>query len=200
MSSGSAHADLLEAVALSRLGRSREGDEAGVERLVNLANAPALLPPPEPDMRMRHHLLARCLCDGMQDIAASAATGYATTTIAALKKSPAFQELVEYYRSQAEVRLVDVYERKAMVGATALEEIQQRLDNPAIRAAMTLGELRELVKVTLGDKPAVAPQGEGGAAPPGVAVTVQFVAPPQAAQVRAQETLELRGDGKGSFT
>lgn len=164
-----------QALRMSYVRDLTQGEAASID----LVHLPALPSSPAAQMRYRHHLLAKSLARGASVIEASAETGYATGTISALQSSPAFRELLEYYKAQHEVKHLEVAERRMQVGVQALEELAERLDDPERRNAIPTSELRKIVDTALG-----AFAGKGGAGtqastmlPGGIALNVQFVAP-----------------------
>lgn len=213
--------DLLDAVVLGMLGKAtpRRGPSAPplhieyvrdmtLEDVAALAdpNRPTLpsLASPAQVMRHKHHLLARSIASGASDIQASAETGYAIGTIGTLKKSPAFTELVEYYKGNKEVRMLELAERRAIVGTMVLEEIEERLSDEEVRKRLTMKELRELVGTVIGEGSAVkpgpsAPGGFGGLPPGGALLNVTFTsaAPPIGVQASdGATTIELVANEK----
>lgn len=124
-----------------------------------------------------HHQLARMLAQGMEAVAASAATGYSQSYISLiLNHDPAFAELVAYYASEREAVFVDTLERMKSVGVDSLEKLHQRLLDENIEWSNR--ELMEAVKLLL-----VEPQrsganvgaGAGAGSAAGVTVNVKFV-------------------------
>jgi hypothetical protein len=79
-------------------------------------------------VRTQHHHLARLIASGAKDVEAGAISGFSSSRVSILRRDPAFAELVEYYRSQAEQKFLDVHERLASVGMAVVEEIHERLE------------------------------------------------------------------------
>jgi hypothetical protein len=79
-------------------------------------------------LRSQHHTLARLLSGGMKAVEASLVTGYSQSRISLLQKDPAFQELMSYYKGQAEECFVDVHKRLGDLGTAVVEELQERLE------------------------------------------------------------------------
>lgn len=97
-------------------------------------------------LRYPHHTLARLLAEGKSNPECSAITGYAVASIPIYLRDPAFRELVEYYKDQAGQKYLDVHERLAAVGTTALEIMQERLMDEDEAKKITIGQLREIVE------------------------------------------------------
>ena len=212
--------DLLECIALGlapqapasarplQLRYLRDMSEADAHALTapEAPRVPALLlagRSPAEQMRYRHHLLAKSLARGATDVEAAAETGYALETIRGHKASPAFRELLAYYESQHEVRHLEVAERRTHVGVQALEELAERLDDPARREAIPTQELRRIVESTLGrigqgpSGPALVPV--GGALGGGLTLNVQFVAPPAQGGPSGSPVIELEANRDGEI-
>lgn len=142
---------------------------------------PEILAPPEVgavtptvlELRHGHHTIARLLADGTKQVEISAITGYSQSRISILKGDPAFQELIEYYRTQKEAIYLDVHQRLGTLAITAVEELQQRLDEEPHK--ITNREVREIAEMALDrsyTKGATQPK-----APGAMSLTVQFVTP-----------------------
>lgn len=132
-------------------------------------------------LRERHHAIARLVAEGRKGVEISAILGVSQTWLSTLKSDPAFVELVQYYASQKEAMYLDVHERLAMVGGTALAILQDRLD--AEGEDMSTRELRELAEFAF-DR-SVAPAkgaGQAGGQTGGAPVTVQVNFVPAARQ------------------
>lgn len=132
-------------------------------------------------LRSAHHLIAKLLADGIKQVEVSALTGYSQSRISILKGDPAFQELIEYYKTQKEAIYHDVHQRLSTLGLTAVEELQQRLEEAPEK--LSNREVKEIAELAL-DRTGMGPkgsggQGQGGGPAGGVSVTVQFVDAPQ---------------------
>lgn len=91
-----------------------------------------------------HHSLARCLAAGMKMTQAALVTGYSQVRIYGLQADPAFQSLVEDYRSEAKSIFADLAERMNDLSLDAIELLQERLhENPE---GFTVPVLLDLVK------------------------------------------------------
>ena len=77
----------------------------------------------------RHHALARLIAGGTSEAEASLITGYVSSRISILKQSPAFQELVEFYREKTEEKFLTFYDHLAGVATDAVLELRERLED-----------------------------------------------------------------------
>jgi hypothetical protein len=131
------------------------------------------LPPTVQSLRASHHQLAQLVALGMSDGDAALATGYSLSRVSILKADPTFQQLLEHYSTQRELRFADVLERMKVLGLSTLDELQARLEeNPNGFANRELLEMVDLMLVKSRSGPGMA-TGPGGQAP--VTVNVSFV-------------------------
>jgi hypothetical protein len=77
----------------------------------------------------RHHLAARMIADGMKLSDVAYATAYSATTIANLRKDPAFRDLLAYYHGQKEQVYLDVHQRLGSLGMAAVDKLQSRIEH-----------------------------------------------------------------------
>jgi hypothetical protein len=108
--------------------------DIGAADIALLATERSVQPSTIKRLRDRHHQLARCLAQGMSNAEASAITGYDPSRISILKGDPTFQELLELYREHENVQLAEFQRRASTVTLTALENLQDILEdeeNPA---------------------------------------------------------------------
>lgn len=154
----------------------REIEESDIAFLANsVQTKPQLIT----RVRNTHHKLAKLLATGESNASASLLTGYSPSYISEIQRDPTFRELLAYYCTQDEVRVADVRERMTAVGLSALDEMQQRLEEDPSK--WSNGQLMELTELTLVKTGRVGGSGGGfGAAPTGgagVSVNVSFVSP-----------------------
>ena len=181
--------DLLEQLITDNIGsaRGRRTVPLSIEvvRELNTGDLEVLANPPKQGitttplakLRHTHHMLARLIAEGRPGVECSAITGYSQSRISILKHDPAFEELVEYYKGQAEAKYLDVHERLAGLGIDTIEELQDRLASEPEK--FSARELMELAELTL-DRSVAPPKGGakangGGGAP--VAIAINFVTP-----------------------
>lgn len=106
-------------------------------------------------LQAAHHHVARLMTTGQSYGEISAQTGYTISTISALERNPAFQELLAHYSSMAEMVHADVLEQTKSVGLAAIGELQRRFDeNPEKFSDSQLTEIADKFIV----KPYVAGQ------------------------------------------
>lgn len=100
-------------------------------------------------IRATHHRAARLIARGLSYVEVAREVGRTSQRISDLMKDPTFQELVRYYQTQIEEAEVEEgVEFSGIVkdvARLALEEIQERLDDPTKRAQIPIGELRQLM-------------------------------------------------------
>lgn len=170
--------EVLETIALARPGASGPGlvylrdlAESDVSALRSGAG-PGLPANPLARLKHTHHLLARLIAEGRKQVEISLITGYSPSRISVLKDDPAFKELVSYYAEQAEAIYANVHERRAQLGLSAIEELQERVDTDP--QSFSNRELMELVETTL-DSPAKTAAGPGALGPGGLNINIAFV-------------------------
>lgn len=154
--------------------------------LAILADTPnkGVTTPPVQRLRHSHHLIARLKAEGRRDVEIAAWTGYSQSRLSILNNDPAFQELIAYYKLNAEACYVGVHEKLAEVGQLALEEVRDRLlDEDRVDKMPT-----ELLMKIMGDafERSVAPAkgpARGSNGPTAIAVNVQFVEPQASSRV-----------------
>jgi hypothetical protein len=125
-------------------------------------------------LRTGHHQLAQLLAAGVEDAEASFITGRSVTGITALRGDPAFRELLAYYATQQEKRDHNVYDRLVTSGLTALEILQQRLEESPEK--FTNNDLKGILEATMDRSAAPARGGQRNGAPSsGLNVSINFV-------------------------
>lgn len=132
-------------------------------------------------IKTSHHLLAMVIAGGAGNERASFITGYSPQTVAQLKLSPMFRELVAYYASQKEEEFKDFHRKAAAIGMDALDVLHERiLTNPDNIKFDDLRKLAETLmdRTVLPSKVAKAP-GDGVPSPAPLTV-IQFIDSPNA--------------------
>ncbi len=99
-------------------------DIASLEDRPRGSKAPALV-----RISARHHRLARMLAEGFEPSAAGLACNLVGSRVAILQADPMFRELVEFYRGKVTERYLDMHERLSGVAETALDILQERLED-----------------------------------------------------------------------
>lgn len=161
----------LEAIALlappPARGRTAKAVAFGAQRELNVQDIAALHAPdavvtrqaPLQVLRYRHHRLARLLAEGHKHVAIAEMVGYTPGRISVLLEDPAFRELVEHYAEAVRDEYLDVHERLAALGVSAMEELQERLDESP--KALSNKELQGIMETAL-DR-SIAPNKASGA-------------------------------------
>lgn len=134
----------------------------------------AIVTPVNPlqEIRHRHHLLARLVAEGHKYVAISGMIGISQSRITVLMDDPAMQELVAHYAEKVQTEYLDVHTRLASLGVSAMEELQERLDDEEKRANIKTKELTEIIEKSF-DR-SIAPNKSAGASS-GVSVSVNFI-------------------------
>jgi hypothetical protein len=139
----------LDLASLTSPGRKPARVEGEVLRPVEAADIATLsLPAPGaiPIKRLseRHHQLARLLARGVRGEEAAVALGYDPARVSVLRSSPAFEELLSFYRSQLDAEFADFGETLRGLSADAVLILRERLEDEP--EAATLGQLLEIAK------------------------------------------------------
>jgi len=96
-------------------------------------------------LRSRHHALAKALAQGMRPGIAAATYGYSASRVSILAGDPAFRELVEHYRKEADFDYARMQERLTGIAVEAMDEIERRLEEAPEK--IKTKELKELVEL-----------------------------------------------------
>lgn len=121
--------------------------------LVELGSTPAqkLGPPPLKKLGAIHQKAAQLVAAGHSDTEVALAVGRTPQRIRDLKVDPSFAELVAIYASEREERLADAQQRIDVglinIAELSLDEITERLEDPARVAKMPTSELRQLLQM-----------------------------------------------------
>jgi hypothetical protein len=81
----------------------------------------------------RHHAVARLIASGVSEASAAMTLGYETSRIAALKASPAFQELLALYRRDVDSKFSTVLDHMAGLSRDALLELRERMEEEPLK-------------------------------------------------------------------
>lgn len=93
----------------------------------------------------RHHSLARALASGMSESEASFAVGISLSRVSILKQSPAFAELLEFYRKDVQALYMDMHDRLKTIAMDSAQILMDRLEDEPDK--ISTGQLMELVKM-----------------------------------------------------
>ena len=140
-------------------------------------------------LRLGHHQVAQYLAAGTDPREVAFLTGRSLSSIQSLVSDPAFRELLAYYEENQAQRDFNAYDRLVTIGGTAMEILQERLDENPERFGNN--ELRQIIESTM-DRSAAPAKGDprrGGLPTGGVSLNIKFVQPgavPQATIVDVQ--------------
>jgi hypothetical protein len=100
----------------------------------------------------RHHALARSLAGGMPIGDAATLQGYTISRVSILQSDPAFKELLEFYREDAQRPYRDLHIRLAGLSMDAAEELSVRLEEDMQTEEIkdkkvSIGQLMEITKL-----------------------------------------------------
>lgn len=129
--------------------------------IVSLAveGARPVAPPMLQQIRAVHHAAARLCAQGRSDVEVALIVGRTAQRIRDLRLDPAFKHLVSVYAASVEDKAFEDSERlRGMlvdVAETAVIEIRDRVEDPARRSTIPIGELRQIA--TMGLDRTVAP-------------------------------------------
>lgn len=129
----------------------------------------------------RHRNLARLLAMGKPAWECAIITGYTESRISILKSDPAMQNLIKHYSEEKDIVYVQAHEKMAQVASTALDVLQDRLEDPEHVAKMSDGQLLQIVEVAA-DRSGMGPSSKSE-----VNVNVNIADRLEAARKRAQE-------------
>jgi len=105
-------------------------------------------------LRDSHHAVAKLLVQGLSVAEVSLQTGYAISRISVLQRDPAFRELMEFYRNDAERIAADFTAKAALVSLDFLQELHERvLDRPELLADSTVIEAFKVIADRAGFAP-----------------------------------------------
>lgn len=93
-----------------------------------------------------HHAVARLIADGLREIEIALITGYTPARITQLKRDPAFQELIAFYRANVDLARQDLHDRLASLSFDAAQELGRRLEEDPDN--FSLKELMSVIAMT----------------------------------------------------
>lgn len=129
----------------------------------------------------RHRNLARLLAMGKTDQECAIITGYTPSRISILKTDPAMRNLIKHYSEEKDIIFVQAHEKMAQVASTALDVLQDRLEDPEEVAKLSVGQLLQVVEVAA-DRSGLGPTSKSE-----VSVNVNIADRLEAARKRARE-------------
>lgn len=160
----------------------------GVEAASILEQAEATAYRPKVDtnavqtMRVRHHQIARLLAMGKTPAAIGRIMDCSGATISNLEKSPAFQALLMEYMAMLDQNSIETVTRMRVLGNLGIDELTQRLAEPAKARDFKTNDLIEVIKLTA-DRTGLGPTSNkvvqlNGALSPADIRAFKAVAPP----------------------
>lgn len=99
-------------------------------------------------LRDSHHRVAQLLAEGHRPFDVSAITGYSASHLSQLQADPAFCELVQHYRDNAQAQHIVMHERLEALGQDAIQELHSRLHSPGGEELST-AQIIEISKLAL---------------------------------------------------
>lgn len=129
----------------------------------------------------RHRNLARLLAMGKPNWECAIITGYTESRISILKSDPAMQNLIKHYSEEKDIVYVQAQEKIAQVASTALDVLQDRLEDPEHVAKMSDGQLLQIAEFAT-DRSGLGPSSKSE-----VQVNINIADRLEAARKRAQE-------------
>jgi hypothetical protein len=139
----------LDLVSLTSRGRKPSPQVAEVVRSADEADLASLALPAPGALEIkrlseRHHGLARALARGIPPGEAAVMYGYEPSRVSILQASPAFVELLSFYREKVDAEFADFASQMGGLAADAVGILRDRLE--ADPDAATLGQLLEIAK------------------------------------------------------
>lgn len=96
-------------------------------------------------IRISHHEAAKLLATGHSALEVSALTGYSPGTIYALRRSPAFIELMNHYQSMRTKEVLDLASRMKMAAQDGVERVHEMMHEEGATPAFVLKATTELL-------------------------------------------------------
>jgi hypothetical protein len=104
-------------------------------------------------LRDSHHAVARLLAHGLTPFQVSLQTGYSPSRISTLQVDPAFQELREFYRRNADAVAQEFEAKMQLVAQDAAQRIHEMVQDDEIESPALLNEIFK----TFADRAGFAP-------------------------------------------
>jgi len=149
------------------------GEERGVQKPKQLSSLAML--------SERHRNLARLLAMGKTDWECSVITGYTPSRISILKSDPAMKNLIAHYSEEKDIVYVQAHEKMAQVVSTALDVLQERLEDEEQVKEMSTNQILQIIEVSA-DRSGLGPSSKSE-----VSVNVNIATRLEEARKRAKE-------------
>jgi hypothetical protein len=95
-------------------------------------------------LKIRHHEIARLMAAGLSDKDIMENLGGSRANLHLLRRNPAFQNLLLAFMAERDAQAMDLAGQIRQTAALAVDQIQQRLEDPEMAAAMPLKALTEI--------------------------------------------------------
>lgn len=158
---------------------TREITSDDLRRLAE-GGAPKVTVPILQKLRATHHKQAALLAQGKSLAEVAAIVGCTTQRLVQLQADPTFTELISYYHDQMMMNLLDDASRLqgkiVDLGEQAVDEMLERMDDPAKRNAMRIGDVRQIAEFAM-DRTVAPPKAAPNAQVPPAAITINFGTP-----------------------
>ena len=145
---------MANALGLRTTGRAKAPLTAKLEReldefdLEEFGKEQGIKPPAIGALRERHHALARLIAEGKTSGEAAILCRYTPSRVSILLGDPAFQELIEHYRSVVDEQFVDFQKKLAELGVDAAMVLQERLEDEDQAKEFSNAALMQLVSIS----------------------------------------------------
>ena len=150
------------------------------EDLLRLGDAPKVTVPVLQKLRATHHKQAMLLAQGKSLGEVAAIVGCTKQRLVQLQVDPTFVELMKYYQDQIMVNMLDDATRLqgkiVDLGEQAVDELLDRMEDPASRAKMRVGDVRQIAEFAM-DRTVAPPKAAPNVAPAPASVTINFGTP-----------------------
>lgn len=154
---------------------------------------PPVKPPELKKIHQRHHFLARIIASGVSMAEASAITGYAPATISNLKTTPAFEELIEFYRETLMTAADGAVDKIATLRDVAVVRLTERLTDDEEAKKVKTDALNRIIQTTA-DRTGLGPRTTSVNVNIGIAERLE-AARKRVAEPRSPSGLEDRSEG-----
>ncbi len=141
----------------------------------------------------RHRNLARLIAMGKPDWECAVITGYTASRISILKSDPAMINLIKHYSEEKDIVFVQAHEKMAQVATTALDVLQDRLEDPDQVKEMSTGQILSIIEV------AADRSGMGPSSKTETTINVNIAERLEAARKRAREASRPTIDAKAEI-
>jgi hypothetical protein len=147
------------------------------EDLSRAGDAPKVNVPILKKLRAIHHRQAQLLAQGRSPTQVATIVGCTVQRLVQLQRDPSFSELVAQYQDSVMVQALEdgarLRDKIVDVGEMAVDELRDRLEDPARLASTRTGELRKIAEFAM-DRTVAPPKAAPMQTNPPTAVTINF--------------------------